>query len=62
MPFPKKKEKKTSPQLEYLRKQREREWDNSLKNMSGSLYPTLEEKKELERLRKKYGIKPKKDT
>ena len=61
MPFPKKKKKKpTSPQLEYLRKQREQEWDDAMKRGRKS-YPTVEEnfkqRKELKRLEKKYGIK-----
>jgi hypothetical protein len=60
MPFPKKKKKSRSPQLEYLQKQREREWDDVMKRGRKS-YPTTEEnfkqRKELKRLEKKYGIK-----
>ena len=60
MAFPKKKEKKTSPQLEYLRKQREQEWDDAMKK-TGNFFKTesiiVERKKEMARMRKKYGIK-----
>ena len=58
MPFPKKKKpKKTSPQLDYLQKQREQEWEDAMKKKIRSPYPTQEEKDKMRELREKYGIK-----
>ena len=56
MPFPKKKKKKSlSPQLEYLRKQREQEWDDIMKGEATEGLYTKEEKREFKKLQKKYG-------
>ena len=61
MAFPKKKKKKSrSPQLEYLQKQREQEWEDAMKKTE-KFFETesviLDKKKEMERVKKKYGIK-----
>ena len=55
----KKKEKKKSPVTDWLAKQREKEWEEAMGKRIRSLYPTLEEREEMKRLLKKYGIKEK---
>lgn len=59
MPFRKKKvQKSISPQLEYLRKQREKEWADILGKKLGK-HGDREYKKEFEKLKEKYGDKTK---
>lgn len=54
----KKKEKKESPQLKFLREEREAEWalqhsKRGTRTLDGKVF---------EKMKKKYGIKPKKDS
>ena len=55
MPFPKKKPKKTSQQLEYLRKMREQEWEDVMGKTGRT---KVDRTKEMAKLIKKYGTKP----
>ena len=61
MGFPKKKKKVESDILKWMREKREKEWEEALKKKTKSPYPTQEEKDKMERLKKKYGIKERKE-
>ena len=49
--------KKESPQLAFLRKQREEEYERIIKNAPKHLYPTVEENEAFDWAKKKYGSK-----
>ncbi len=62
MIYKKKKPKKTSPTLDFMKKSREKEWWDAMKNKKKSPYQTLEEKEKFEELKKKHGIKEQREA
>lgn len=61
MAFPKKKKKTESAILKHMREMREKEWDEIMGKKRRSPYSTQKEKDEMKRLKKKYGIKEKRE-
>ena len=53
----KKKPKKESPALRFIREKREEQWEQIIKNAPRHLYPTVEENEAFDKAKRKYGIK-----
>ena len=52
----KKKPKKESPTIRFIREMREEQWERIIKNAPKHPYPTVGENEALDKAKKKYGI------